>query len=146
MVGVTEKSLLCRDGWLSSLILFSDVDVFASVGQFYYEAIGRALDNAKRDHPGAGIHIVGHSIGGTQRYAKRTRTRTPTRTRTRTPGRQHVYSASNRDNLALRRFDLDVICIRSKIQSITIESTICVCYCVQIVTEWFSDWVRIESN
>ncbi len=32
--------------------------------QFYYEGIDRALQQIKERHPGRGIHIVGHSIGG----------------------------------------------------------------------------------
>lgn len=32
--------------------------------QFYYEAIDRALEEIKERHPGQGVHIVGHSIGG----------------------------------------------------------------------------------
>lgn len=32
--------------------------------QFYYEAIDRTLQEIKEKHPGQGIHLVGHSIGG----------------------------------------------------------------------------------
>lgn len=32
--------------------------------QFYYEAIDRALEKIQERHPGRGVHIVGHSIGG----------------------------------------------------------------------------------
>lgn len=34
------------------------------VRQFYYEAISRALEELKANHPGEGIHLIGHSIGG----------------------------------------------------------------------------------
>ncbi|CAN0014291.1 unnamed protein product, partial [Scytosiphon promiscuus] len=32
--------------------------------QFYYDAIDRALEEIKKEHPGQGVHLVGHSIGG----------------------------------------------------------------------------------
>lgn len=32
--------------------------------QFYYEAIDRTLQEIKEKHPGQGVHLVGHSIGG----------------------------------------------------------------------------------
>ena len=34
------------------------------IAQFYYEAIDRALEEIKEKHPGQGVHVVGHSIGG----------------------------------------------------------------------------------
>ncbi|CAN0037606.1 unnamed protein product, partial [Discosporangium mesarthrocarpum] len=62
---------LTRLGWITGL-LPSAVSVEYWTGnlapaktlQFYYEGIDRALDVINENHPGKGIHIVGHSIGG----------------------------------------------------------------------------------
>ncbi|CAM9592814.1 unnamed protein product [Ascophyllum nodosum] len=62
---------LTRLGWISGLLpsalsaeYFKGELVSSKTLQFYYQAIDRALDKVKENHPGQGLHVVGHSIGG----------------------------------------------------------------------------------
>eukprot|EP00904_Undaria_pinnatifida_P010185 jgi/Undpi1/6297/HiC_scaffold_20.g08780.m1 len=62
---------LTRLGWITGLLpsavspaYFKGELTPAETLKFYYEAIDRALEEVKEKHPGQGVHVVGHSIGG----------------------------------------------------------------------------------
>ncbi|CAM9776310.1 unnamed protein product [Pylaiella littoralis] len=62
---------LTRVGWIAGLLpsalspeYFKGELTPAHTLKFYYEAIDRALEKIQERHPGRGVHIVGHSIGG----------------------------------------------------------------------------------
>eukprot|EP00752_Nemacystus_decipiens_P010496 g9351.t1 len=62
---------LSRLGWITGLLpsafspeYFKGELTPATTLKFYYEAIDRTLQEIKENHPGQGVHLVGHSIGG----------------------------------------------------------------------------------
>lgn len=61
----TAAATLSSSKW--SLCAHCGLDVFCCgffFFKFYYDAIDRALEELKAKHPGEGIHLIGHSIGG----------------------------------------------------------------------------------
>ncbi|CAB1120251.1 unnamed protein product [Ectocarpus sp. CCAP 1310/34] len=62
---------LTRFGWITGLLPSALSPEYvkgeltpANTLKFYYEAIDRALEEIKERHPGQGMHVIGHSIGG----------------------------------------------------------------------------------